>query len=278
MIGQWYPFLIPLGGVVIIGFLAGLVGTFAFLRKQTMLGDVVAHAALPGIVAAFIVTESSSLAVLMTGGLIAGLLAILVITFLSRYTIIQTDALFGIVLSVSFGVGLMLLTYVQKLPLASQSVLNKFLFGSAATLLRSDLWILMLLAVVVVTTVFYFWTPFTLITFDAEYARSRGMPVTGILMLLQIVTVLVIVIGLYAVGVVLMSSLLVAPAVTARHYTRSVVGMAVCAGLYGAFSCGVGMLISMTNQHLPSGACMVVVATVGAVMTLGWRRGVAKGA
>src|SRR5690242_9182003 len=105
---SWYPFCTPLCGVVIIGFLSGLMGTFSFLQKNTMLGDVVAHAALPGIVGAFILTHSNNLAVLLTGGFCAGLCAVMLITLVSRFTSLPIDALFGTVLSVFFGAGLLL--------------------------------------------------------------------------------------------------------------------------------------------------------------------------
>lgn len=258
---------------MLIGFLAGLLGTFAFLKKQTMLGDVVAHAALPGIVAAFMLTHSAHLMVLMSGGLIAGLCAVCLITILSRYTSLHTDTLFGIVLSVFFGIGLVLLTQVQKNPIASQSVLNKFLFGSAATLVYADLCMLLLLAGIVSTVVAILWRPFIVIIFDPDYARTVRMPVAMLQTVLQVLLVMVIVIGLYAVGVVLMSSLLVAPAVTARQLTRSVVGMAFCATICGAITCAVGMSISIMYAHVPTGAAIVVVATVGALSALVMRHG-----
>ena len=258
---------------MLIGFLAGLLGTFAFLKKQTMLGDVVAHAALPGIVAAFMLTHSAQLLVLMSGGLIAGLCAVLLITLLSRYTPLHTDTLFGIVLSVFFGIGLVLLTQVQKTPIASQSVLNKFLFGSAATLVYADLCMLVILACLVSIVVALLWKPFVLIVFDPDYARTLGIPVTLLQAVLQVLMVTVIVTGLYAVGVVLMSSLLVAPAVTARQLTRSVVSMALCATMSGVLACAVGMQISIMYAHVPTGPAIVVVATLSALSALGMRHG-----
>jgi len=268
ILASWYPFLVPLCGVMLIGLLTGLLGTFAFLKKQTMLGDVVAHATLPGIVMAFMITQSVHSLVLMTGGLVTGLCAVLLITFLSRYTVLHTDTLFGIVLSVFFGIGLVLLTQVQKMPIASQAVLNKFLFGSAATLVYSDLYVLLLLTIVVSVIVAMFWRAFILVIFDTDYARTLGIPVTMLQIVLHVLTVTVIVTGLYAVGVVLMSSLLVAPAVTARQLTRSVTSMIWYAMSCSIVACALGMSVSIVFAHVPTGAAIVVVATVGAFGTL----------
>lgn len=257
---------------MIIGLMSGMLGTFAFLTKRTMLGDVVAHAALPGIVGAFILTYSSSLVVLMCGGLCAGLCAMVAITLFSRVTQLPVDALLGIVLSVFFGAGLVLLTYVQKLPIASQSVLNKFLFGSAATLLLHDLLFLTILAMFVTGSLFLFWKPLTIVVFDPEYARLSGIPVVAMHALLHLLMVTVIVAGLYAVGVVLMSSLMVAPAVMAHQYARSVRSMAAIAAAWGAVACILGMVLSVSIPHMPTGAVIVVVATVGAWGALLMRR------
>lgn len=272
MLAFWYSFLVPLGGVMIIGFLSGILGTFAFLKKQTMLGDVIAHAALPGIVGAFILTHNSSLAVLMSGGLCAGLCAVFTITMLSRYTTLPIDALFGIILSVFFGAGLALLTYVQTLPIASQSVLNKFLFGSAATLVLSDLIVLLVLCIFICMLLYVVWKPCVMVIADPLFARNAGISVATVQLILQIMMVTVIVAGLYAVGVVLMSSLLVAPAVMARQVTRSVNAMAFVASTWGVISCVMGMMISAAIPHMPTGAVIVVIATVGAWIALCVRR------
>lgn len=267
-----YPLLVPLCGVVIIGFLSGLLGTFAFLKKQTMLGDVIAHAALPGIVAAFMLTHSTQLSILIMGGCVSALCAVFLVTLLSQYTALHTDTLFGIVLSVFFGMGLVLLTEVQKTPVASQAVLNKFLFGCAATLVYSDLYMLALLAVLVSLCITLLWRSFVLVIFDAEYAHTLGMPVTLLTIILHVLMVVVIVAGLYAVGVVLMSSLLVAPAVTARQSTRSVKSMLGCAIASGIAACMLGMGVSLWYPHVPTGASIVVIATIGSFIALGLRQ------
>lgn len=268
---SWYALLIPLCGVALIGALSGLIGTFAFLKQQTMLGDAVSHAALPGIVLMFIVTHSGNPMLLVFGGLVTGLLAVLLLHFLSWYTPLASDALLGIILSVFFGAGLVLLTHVQKMALSEQSVLNKFLFGSAATLLYVDVQVLFCIACLIIALICIFWKELVLIVFDPLYARSCGYTVIGFQILLYLLIVTTIVFGLYAVGVVLMSSLLVAPAVIARQMTRSVHTMAGCAAACGALVCVSGVLVSVTIPHMPTGPVIVIVATLGALAALGIR-------
>lgn len=265
---SWYAFVVPACGIVVIGALAGFMGSFAFLQKQTMLGDAIAHAALPGIVGIFMLTQSSNTGVLIMGGLLAGVCAVMVINLLTRYTILGADAVLGIVLSVFFGIGLVLLTAVQKLSLSAQSVLNKFLFGSAATLLYADLQMLCLLACIVCIGMFLIWQSSIITIFDPLYARTIGIPVQFIRGLLYILLVIVIVAGLYAVGVVLMSSLLVAPAVTARALTRSVQRMVIVAASAGAGAGIIGISCSAVMPHMPTGPLIVVVATISALTAL----------
>jgi manganese/zinc/iron transport system permease protein len=264
----WYVLLVPVCGVAIIGALSGLIGTFAFLKQQTMLGDTISHAALPGIICMFLLTHSSNPIVLVTGGLITGLFAVLLLSFLAWSTSLASDALLGIVLSVFFGIGLVLLTYVQKIALSEQSVLNKFLFGSAATLLYNDVHMLCCIAVLISMVLLMLWKEFVLIVFDPVYARSCGYSVILIQSLLYFMMVITIVSGLYAVGVVLMSSLLVAPAVTARYMTKSVHGMAIIAAACGAFACVSGVLMSAVIPHMPTGPVIVMISTVGALIAL----------
>jgi manganese/zinc/iron transport system permease protein len=267
----WYALAIPAAGVMVIGALAGLMGTFAFLQKQTMLGDAIAHAALPGIVGIFMLTHSSNIGILIFGGLLSGLCAVLLITLIMKYTFIGADAALGIILSVFFGVGLVLFTAVQKLPFSSQSVLNKFLFGSAATLVYTDLQLLCVLACMVCIGMMLLWRSCVITIFDPVYARTIGISVTSIKLFLYLMLVIVIVTGLYAVGVVLMSSLLVAPAVTARALTGSVHSMALCAALCGAGAGIIGMTCSALVPHMPTGPAIVVLATLGAILVLCWR-------
>lgn len=249
-------------GSVILGIVSGALGSFAVLRKQSLLGDAISHAALPGIVIAFLITRSREPAVLMLGALIAGWLATLFMLNIIRTTRIKDDSALGLVLSVFFGMGLMLLTFTQKLPDATQAGLDKFLFGQAATLLQSDVITMAIIGTLAIVLLMTFWKEFKLITFDPEFAASLGYPVRFLDVLLTTLLVIAIVIGLQTVGVVLMSAMIVAPAAAARQWTDKLKFMVILGGLFGALAGVSGTLISGSAEKLPTGPVIVLCMSV----------------
>jgi ABC-type Mn2+/Zn2+ transport system permease subunit len=132
-------------GAATLGLMSGALGSFAVLRRQSLLGDAVAHAALPGIALAFLITGSRETWALTIGAAILGWVGALLVIAIRRTTRIKEDTALGLVLSVFFGFGLLLLTFIQKRPNSSQAGLDKFLFGQAATLLISDVWLIVAL-------------------------------------------------------------------------------------------------------------------------------------
>ena len=257
-----HTFRVVAGGVALFGFVAGALGSFAMLRKQSLLGDVISHAALPGIVLAFLLTLSKHPLVLLIGAAFTGWIGTIFITLITRYTHLKKDAAMGIILSVFFGIGIFLLTLIQKLPFASQAGLDKFLFGSASTLLVRDVHLMILLSIGVLALLFLFWKEFKIITFDSDYARSIGLPVRWLDIFLVTLIVLAIVIGLQAVGVVLMSALLIAPAAAARQWTNRLGVMVVLSASFGAFAGLVGAVASSTIAHLSTGPAIVVMVSM----------------
>jgi manganese/zinc/iron transport system permease protein len=198
-------------GSVLLGAVGGTLGAFALLRRQSLLGDALAHAALPGVGLAFLRTLSKSPFVLLTGALVSGIAGALAVLGIHRFSRVKEDAAIGIVLSVFFGAGIVLLTHIQKLPAGNQSGLDKFLFGQAAALMRQDIVIMAVLGSVVVATIALFWKELKLVTFDRGFAGSVGMP-TGVLeVVLTAALVVTVVVGLQTVGVVLMIATLVTP-------------------------------------------------------------------
>ncbi|HEX5837480.1 MAG TPA: metal ABC transporter permease [Anaerolineales bacterium] len=249
-------------GAAILGLVSGMLGSFAVLRKQSLLGDAISHAALPGIVLAFLITRDREPVVLMFGALIAGWLATLFMLAVTRTTHIKNDTALGLVLSVFFGFGLMLLTFTQRLPDATQAGLDKFLFGQAATLLQRDVVTMGVIGMVVLGLLVIFWKEFKLVTFDPEFAASLGFPVRALDVLLTTLLVIAIVIGLQTVGVVLMSAMIVAPAAAARQWTDRLGIMILLGGLIGSLAGVGGTLISSSAERLPTGPVIVLVVSV----------------
>ncbi len=248
-------------GAGLVGLAAGVAGVFAVLRRQSLLGDVVSHSALPGIALAFLLTHNRNPLVLLIGAVIAGWLGTVISQQITRNSRIKQDAALGIVLSVMFGLGMLLLVVIQQNPLAGQAGLEKYLFGSAATLLRQDIIVSAAVGVICLGAIALFWKEFKLTAFDPTFAQSTGIPLRVVETVLASVTVLAICIGLQTVGVVLMSALLVAPAAAARQWTNRLETMALAAGVFGALSGMAGAVISSQAANLPAGPVVIVVLT-----------------
>lgn len=262
-------------GTATLGVVSGALGTFAVLRRQSLLGDAMSHASLPGIAAAFMLTGSKASLVLVLGAAVAGWLGALLVMTISRSTRIKDDAALGIVLASFFGLGLLLLTFIQRRPDAAQAGLNRFLFGQAATLLWSDVAVMLGLGAIVLVVLALFWKELELLTFDPDLAHTLGLPVRRLDLLLTTLIVLAIVIGLQAVGVVLMSAAIVAPAAAARQWTDRLGRMALLAALFGALAGVGGALLSASVARLPTGPTVVVLdsAIVAVSLLLAPNRG-----
>jgi manganese/zinc/iron transport system permease protein len=182
-----------------------------------------------------------------------------------RHTRIKEDSAMGIILSVFFGFGLMLLTFLQRSPTANQAGLNSFLFGQAATLLQRDVITMALVGGAGLFILALFWKEFKLLSFDRDFGASLGFPMRPLDILLTTLLVIAIVIGLQAVGVVLMSAMIVAPAAAARQWTNRLSVMVVLAAVFGALAGVGGAVISSLGGGLSTGP-VVVLAISGVVL------------
>jgi manganese/zinc/iron transport system permease protein len=247
-------------GTAILGAICGMLGSFAVLRKQSLLGDAISHAALPGIAIAFLITGTKETNVLLIGALISGLIGAFWIRGITKRTHLKSDTALGLILSIFFGFGMLLLTYIQKQPNANQSGLDKFLFGQAATLLARDVWFMASVTLVCLLVMLLFWKEFKILLFDIDYAKTLGFNTKTIDILITSFIVLAIVLGLQTVGVVLMSAMLLAPAAAARQWTNSLGIMVILAAVFGATSGVVGTAISASQNNLSTGPVIVLVA------------------
>ncbi len=260
-----YTFRTVALGSLVLGFVSGTLGAFAVLRQQSLLGDAVSHAALPGLVLAFLISGSREPAVLLAGAIAAGGLGMLYVTMITRHTFLKQDTALGIVLAVFFGFGMVLLTYVQRLPTAGKAGLDAFLFGQAATMLVQDVVVMASLGAGALGILVMLWKEMKLITFDPHFASTMGFPTRTLDVLLIILTVVAVVVGLQMVGVVLMSAMLVAPGAAARQWTDRFNKMVLVSGLIGAGVGVTGSVISSRVARLPTGPTIVVILS-GVVM------------
>lgn len=261
---EFFSFADPNIRYVVIGSLlltasSAIVGSFTFLKKKALVGDAVAHSVLPGVCLSFILYGEKNPIVLILGAFATGWLSLILIDIISSKSKIKEDTAIGLILSVFFGIGIFMLTIIQKSGNAAQSGLDQILFGKAASLVGNDLIAFAVIAAILILSVWFFFKEFTLLAFDEDFASTIGLPVRGIELLLTTLTVLAVVIGIQAVGVVLMAAMLITPAAAARFWTEKITTMVWLAAIFGAFSGLTGAYISYIAPSMPTGPWIVVV-------------------
>ena len=265
---QSYTTQMVLLGTALLGLASGIAGTFAVLRKESLIGDGLSHAALPGVVIAFLLTNIKNIEVLIAGAALSSITAAWLITITVENSKIKFDGALATILSAFFGLGMVLLTYVQSLNNAGQAGLSKFIFGQAATILARDVYITSAAALIIIVLTALFWKELKLISFDVEYAKTLQIPVTFTLILYRSLLIMTIIIGIQSVGAILISSLLIAPAVGARQWTNKLGTMCILAGCFGMISAIGGTIWSTAVPKLPTGPAIIVILSILILLSL----------
>ena len=251
-----------LSGTILVGLISSIVGCFLLLQKKSLLGDTLAHATLPGIALTFLITLKQNIVHLLIGATISSLISSSLIEYVSQKTKLKRDAILGVTLSFMFGLGIMILSIIQKHPVAQQAGINTFLLGNASTLLLNDVYIIIGLAIIICAIIIFFWKEFLIVTFDEQHAQNMQMPVKYIKALFTIVTVLTILIGLQTVGIILMSALLIAPAAAAQQWTKNIKTMMILSACFSVTATVTGTIISFTVPQTPTGPVIVILITI----------------
>lgn len=254
-------------GSVLLAASSAIVGTFTLLKKKALVGDAVAHSVLPGICLAFILSGVKNPFYLVAGAFFTGWISLVLIDFITKRSKIKEDAAIGLILSVFFGIGILMLTVIQKSGNAAQSGLDHFLFGQAASLVGQDLLVFSGIALILIVAVMIFYKEFALIAFDINFAKSIGFPVRSLELVLTTLTVLAVVTGIQAIGVVLMAAMLITPAAAARFWTDKLKVMILLAAALGAFSGLAGAYISYIAPSMPTGPWIVMVISIIALLS-----------
>ncbi|MGB1038329.1 MAG: iron chelate uptake ABC transporter family permease subunit [Bacteroidia bacterium] len=268
-------FVVSIGSGILC-FASGVVGTFTYLRKRALIGDVISHSVLPGVAIAFMLTGVKNPVYFLLGAILSGLLSIWIVDFVQAKSKLKPDAILALTLSVFFGVGIVLLTKIQHSGNAAQSGLDSFLFGKAASMGMFDIKLFSVIAIINILCILVFLRGFSLISFDENYAKGLGFNISFLKSFLALLTVITVSIGVQAVGVVLMAALLITPAAGARFLTNSIPRMLLFAGLFGFLSGIIGVVISYSGTGMPTGPWIVVVLSVFALVAIlfGKKRGV----
>lgn len=260
---------------LILGTAAGIIGCFAYWKRQSLMSDALSHAALPGVIGGFAILGVKNLPVMIAGAAASALFGALLIHWIRSSSRVKEDAAMGIILSVFFGLGVMLLTFVNRMAGASQSGLDSFIFGQAASMVSKDVWLMAGLALLVLFISMIAFKEWKLFLFDAAFAKGLGLSSRWMNSLYMFSLVLVIVIGIQAVGVILMAALLITPAVSARYWTNSFKGMMILSALFGGGAGVIGTLLSAYGKGWPTGPFIVIAAASLFVVSLAL--GVRKG-
>ncbi len=262
---------VALGGLI-LGVVSGVLGSFAVLRHESLMGDALSHAALPGVAVAFLIA-GRELGALLIGAGIASWLGVQFIQRLLDTTRIKQDAAMGIVLAAWFAAGIALLAYIQAVPDASQAGLDNFIFGQAAAIVESDVQLITAVGGVSFLLIALFWKEFKLVTFDPEFAGANGFRVGLLNILLSTLIVVAIVLGLQLAGVILMVGMLIAPGIAARQWTQKLDQMVILSAVFGAFAGGIGAILSAVDANVPTGPMIIVVAFLVVTVSLAFAPG-----
>lgn len=266
-----YFFWIVALGTMVLGFTSGLIGTSLVLEKQSQLGDAIGHAVYPGVIITFMLFQTRNSAILLVGAVVFGLIAFSIIQLIRRYTDFPYESILALVLSAFFSLGLLLYNVVQRNP-QFQTVnfagLNNYIMGQAAFLMWSDVRLIIIVSVVVVAVFMLLYPKIKLYLFDSIFAQTIGINNQWISHLLLLMCLLVIAVGLQAVGAKLISSMLVAPAIAAQQWTQSYGKMLGLAGVFGMVASFIGTLLSTTISNIATGPMIVVVLTAIALLSL----------
>ena len=254
-------------GSILIGASAAVVGCFLFLKKRALVGDAIAHSVLPGVCLAFLFFNSKHPAVLLLGAIATGWLSLLLINWITNHSKIKADTAIGLALSWFFGIGILLLTAIQKSGNAAQSGLDKFLFGKASSLVKDDVLLFGVVSVVLIIAVMILFRPLKVISFDRDFAISKGISVNTYEFILSTLTVVAVATGIQAVGVVLMAALLITPAAAARFWTNKLWKMVLLAGIFGAVSGLLGSFVSYNIPKMPTGPWIVLIISMIAIFS-----------
>jgi manganese/zinc/iron transport system permease protein len=251
-----------LAGSLLLGITCGLLGGFIVVRKMALMGDALSHAVLPGVAAGFLWNMSKDPVAIFVGATVAGLIGTAAVNLIKQTTRLKEDAAIGMVLASFYAVGICMVTMIQKLPTGNKSGIDKFLFGQAAAIGANDLVLMGAVAALSLAAVVALHKEFLLVSFDFEFGRSLGFPMQAIHYGLMLLLAFAVVISLQAVGVVLVSAMLITPAAAAYLLTDRMDRLLGLAAAFGMLAGAAGAFLSFLGNNLPTGPFMVLGVSV----------------
>lgn len=234
---------------VLVAISCALLGTFLVLRKLSLIGDGLAHVSFAGVAVAMLTAQSP----LIVGIILVSLASVLILK-LHEKTNIHGDAAIGLVSSLSIAAGVIM----TSLSGGYNADLFSYLFGSLLVISKMDLVLSVLLAIGIVIVVIWLYPQWFALTYDEEYATIIGIPVRRMNYLMSILTAITIALGIRIVGTMLISSMIIFPAITALQVTKSFKMTLILAAVIAVLGVIMGVLTSFVF-NLPTGATIVAI-------------------
>ena len=265
-----YSFIVIALGTMSLAISTGIVGTISILKRQSLIGDAVGHASFPGIVLAFIIAGRKDSLTLMSGAIIAGVFAFFIIQSVVNSSKLEADTTMAIILSAMFGFGMVLKSYIQGNPAfsGSQAGLANYIFGQAAYMLKEDVIIIFCVSIISILLFLIFFKEIKIHVFDEAYAETLGIKKNIISVLIIIITMLLIAAGLKAVGVVLISSMLITPGVIGMQWSKRYESVLIIAVISGALSALIETSVSTLVKGMSTGPSIILCMTTVAFLSV----------
>lgn len=235
---------------IIVGIICPIVGSYLVVQGMSLLGDVMAHAVLPGLAIAFFLQIE-----ILIGAFVSGLISAFIIAWLRSQTRVKVDAAMALIFSSFFALGVLLISLLK-----SQIDLDSFLFGDILSVTPNDILQTSILSLFILILVRLFYKELLFYTFDRAGAQAIGLPVDWLYLGLMSAVTLAIIASMKAAGVMLVVALLVGPATTAYLLVKELDKMMMLGSVIGSISSIIGIYISYARQDVPSGPCIVLVS------------------
>lgn len=266
-----YSFLIVAIGTVLLAVAAGAVGCITVLKGQSLIGDAIGHSSFPGIVLAFMLFMQRNPVILLIGAIISGSIAFIFIQVINRNSKVDLDAILAVVLSSFFGFGMVLKSHIQGNPDyrgASQSGIQNYIFGQAAYIMSKDIKIILCVSIPALIILTLFYKEIKLFVFDENYAKTIGLNTKLINGIILVMAMSLIAAGLKFVGAILISSLLIVPAITALQWSNKLSTVLIISGITGGISSLIGTYLSTVYNGMSTGPSIILVMTLFAFFSL----------
>lgn len=254
-------------GCILLGLNCGLLGGFVVVRRMSLVGDTLSHAVLPGVALGFLWNHTKDPLAILIGATLVGCLSMLTVSAITRTTRLKEDAAMGLVLSSFYAIGICLIGMIQRLPSGNKSGIDKFLFGQAAAMNGHDITLMAVTSGLTLLFVTVGYRGLLTLSFHRAFGESLGLPMGFLHHAMMLLISFAVVTAMQAVGVVLVSAMLIIPPATACLLTDRLHRVLILSAIIGIATAVFGAFFSFLGSNLPTGPFMVLAGSLVFTMT-----------